>query len=63
MGNYTDDFLCVSLPSKIDKTYVRLQELLAELGLTVSAKNKKNCTSHYNGSGGHSSVNSINFTR
>ena len=36
--NYIDDFLCVSLPSKIDRTYVRLQELLTELGLTVSAK-------------------------
>ena len=37
--NYIDDFLCISLPSKIDKTYIRLQELLAELGLSVSAKN------------------------
>ena len=36
--NYIDDFLCVSLPSKIDKTFNRLQELLAELGLSVSAK-------------------------
>ena len=36
--NYIDDFLCVSLPSKIDKTYYRLQELLSELGLTVSRK-------------------------
>ena len=30
--------MCISLPSKIDQTYSRLQELLAELGLTVSAK-------------------------
>ena len=37
--NYIDDFLCISLPSKINETYVRLQELLAELGLTVSNKN------------------------
>ena len=36
--NYIDDFLCISLPSKINETYVRLQELLAELGLTVSNK-------------------------
>ena len=36
--NYIDDFLCVSTPSKIQASYVRLQELLAELGLTVSAK-------------------------
>ena len=36
--NYIDDFLCVSLPSKIDKTFSRLQELLGELGLSVSAK-------------------------
>ena len=35
---YIDDFLCVSTPSKIHASYVRLQELLAELGLTVSAK-------------------------
>ena len=31
-------FLCRSLPSKINATYTRLQELLHELGLTVSAK-------------------------
>ena len=36
--NYIDDFLCVSTPAKIQASYVRLQELLAELGLTVSAK-------------------------
>ena len=36
--NYIDDFLCVSLPSKITKTYDRLQVLLQELGLTVSSK-------------------------
>ena len=36
--NYIDDFLCVSLPSKIDATFSRLQGLLQELGLTVSAK-------------------------
>ena len=36
--NYIDDFLCISLPSKINQSYVRLQELLAELGLTVSDK-------------------------
>ena len=36
--NYIDDFLCVSLPSKIDNTCGRLQELLSELGLTVNAK-------------------------
>ena len=36
--NYIDDFLCVSTPSKIHGSYARLQELLAELGLTVSAK-------------------------
>ena len=36
--NYIDDFLCVSTPSKIQSSYVRLQELLAELGLTVSSK-------------------------
>ena len=36
--NYIDDFLCVSTPSKIQASYVRLQELLAELGLTVSPK-------------------------
>ena len=34
--NYIDDFLCVSLPSKIGQTFTRLQELLQELGLTVS---------------------------
>ena len=38
IGNYIDDFLCVSLSSKIKNTYTRLQELLAELGLTVRAK-------------------------
>ena len=34
-------FLCISLSSKINQimSYVRLQELLAELGLTASAKN------------------------
>ena len=37
--NYIDDFLCVSLPSKMENTYTRLQELLAELGLTASTKN------------------------
>ena len=36
--NYIYDFLCVSLPSKINVTFTRLQELLHELGLTVSAK-------------------------
>ena len=36
--NYIDDFLCVSLPSKIAKTFTRLKELLTELGLSVSAK-------------------------
>ena len=36
--NYIDDFLCVSLPSKIHTTFSRLQELLGELGLSVSAK-------------------------
>ena len=36
--NYIDNFLCISLPSKIGKTYTRLQELLSELGLSVSAK-------------------------
>ena len=36
--NYIDDFLCIALPSKIDKIYTRLQGLLAELGLSVSAK-------------------------
>ena len=36
--NYIDDFLCVSLSSKIDNIYSRLQELLSELGLSVSAK-------------------------
>ena len=29
-------FLCISLLSKIGKTYTRLQELLLELGLSVS---------------------------
>ena len=36
--NYIDDFLCVSLPSKIGQTFTRLQDLLTELGLTISAK-------------------------
>ena len=36
--NYIDDFLCVSLPSKINHSYGRLQSLLGELGLTVSNK-------------------------
>ena len=36
--NYIDDFLCVSLPSKINHSYSRLQSLLQELGLTVSTK-------------------------
>ena len=36
--NYIDDFLSVSTPSKIRRSYVRMQGLLAELGLTVSAK-------------------------
>ena len=36
--NYIDDVLCVSLPSKIGQTFIRLQELLRELGLTVSVK-------------------------
>ena len=36
--NYIDDFLCVATPSKIQASYVRLQELLTELGLTVSPK-------------------------
>ena len=36
--NYIDDFLCVSLSSKISKIYTRLQELLLELGLTISSK-------------------------
>ena len=36
--NYIDDVLCVTLTSKINATFVRLQELLQELGLTVSAK-------------------------
>ena len=31
-------FLCISLLSKIGKTYTRLQELLLELGLSVSSK-------------------------
>ena len=35
--NYIDDFLCVSLPSKISK-HDRLQGLLPELGLTISTK-------------------------
>ena len=38
IGNYIDDFLCLCLLSKINATYTRLQELLHELGLTVSAK-------------------------
>ena len=29
---------CVSLPSKIGKTFIRLQGLLKELGLSVSVK-------------------------
>ena len=37
-GNILMIFLYVSLPSKINATYTRLQELLHELGLTVSAK-------------------------
>ena len=36
--NYIDDFLCVSLPSKITKTFTRLQTLLSELGLSISIK-------------------------
>ena len=36
--NYIDDFLCVALPSKIQHSYVRLQSLLNELGLTVREK-------------------------
>ena len=36
--NYIDDFLCVSLLSKINHSYSRLQSLLEELGLTVSTK-------------------------
>ena len=36
--NYIDDCICVSLPSKIEATFNRLQELLQELGLTVSDK-------------------------
>ena len=36
--NYIDDFLCVALPSKIQHSYVQLQSLLNELGLTVSEK-------------------------
>ena len=36
--NYIDHFLCISLPSKVGKTFTRLQELLSELGLYVSAK-------------------------
>ena len=36
--NYIDDFLCVSLPSNIDNIYHRLEELLSELGLTVSSR-------------------------
>ena len=36
--NYIDDFLCVSLPSKINHSYGRLQSFLGELGLTVSNK-------------------------
>ena len=36
--NYIDDFLCVSLPSKIGKTFNRFQGLLKELGLSVSVK-------------------------
>ena len=36
--NNIDEFLCVSTSSKIQSSYIRLQELLAELGLTVSSK-------------------------
>ena len=36
--NYIDDFLCVSVPSKIVKTFTRLQSLLSELGLSISTK-------------------------
>ena len=36
--NCIDDFLCVSIPSKIGKTFIRLQKLLKELGLSVSVK-------------------------
>ena len=36
--NYIDDFLCISLPSQIHHIYDRLQQLLEELGLTVSSK-------------------------
>ena len=36
--NYIDDLLCVSLPSKINHSYSRLQSFLEELGLTVSTK-------------------------
>ena len=36
--NYIDDFLCVAVPSKIQHSYSCLQNLLHELGLTVSKK-------------------------
>ena len=36
--NYIDDFLCVALPSKIQHSFARLQNLLQELGLTISQK-------------------------
>ena len=36
--NYIDDFLCVALPSKIQHSFARLQDLLQELGLTISQK-------------------------
>ena len=36
--NYIDDFLCMALPSKIQHSYVRLESLLQELGLTISEK-------------------------
>ena len=39
--NFIDDFLCVSLPSKIARTYARLQELSQELGLIISTKKLK----------------------
>ena len=33
-----DDFLCVSLLSKINHSYIRLQSLLQELGLMIITK-------------------------
>ena len=36
--NYIDDFLCVALPSKIQHSFARLQNLLQELGLTISQR-------------------------